>query len=116
MKIQQLGKYKRYVVVHQDGRYWAGVSWVSSLPEARVFAEIAKAEKVIRVLAEQSEAIADGQKYVTDVTVTIRPDQWVSIEDLKQSLQREIAIFVDSNLDILAVEVDWGSLHEEHES
>ena len=70
MKIQRLGKYQRYVVLNDEGRFWAGVCWVTSLREARVFAQREKAEKVIRVLSQQLKDIQDGHKYVAQVVVT----------------------------------------------
>ena len=45
MKIQRIGSHQRFVVMNSDGEYWAGVSWASSLREARVFAQIEKAER-----------------------------------------------------------------------
>ena len=116
MKIQRIGKCDRYVVLNDDGRYWAGVCWVTSLRDARVFAEREQAEKVIRVLSERQQEIANGQRLTANVTVTIRPGRWMCVDDLRRSLEQKVEIIVDSDLDIIDVEVDWDSLREERES
>jgi hypothetical protein len=112
MKIQRLGKYQRYVVLNDDGRYWAGVCWTSSLREARVFAKREKAEKVVRVLGQQAKDIQVGHKYVAQVVVTTSSP--VGLEELQETLDRHVGVFnqIEDDLLVLDVDIDWGTLEE----
>jgi len=83
MKLQRLGNYERYVVLNDDGRYWAGVCWTSSLREARVFAELTTSSWI--PLEELRETL---QRYVS----------------IFNELQDDVLI--------LDVEVDWDTLRE----
>ena len=112
MKIQRLGNYQRYVVLNDDGRFWAGVCWTASLRKARVFAERERAEKVIRVLGQQAKDIQDGHKYVAQIVVTT--SSWLPLEELQETLERHVHIFnqIEDDLLVLDVELDWGTLKE----
>jgi hypothetical protein len=115
MKIQRLGKLDRYVVVDHEGRFWAGVCWASFLREARVFAEREQAEKVIHVLGQQAKDIEKGKKFIAQVVVTTSSNQWVSLEELQETLARHVNIFnqIEDDLLVLDVEIDWDSLREQ---
>ena len=112
MKLQRLGNYERYVVLNDDGRYWAGVCWTSSLREARVFAELERARKVIRILGQQLKDVQEGHKTVAEIVVTT--SSWIPLEELRETLQRYVSIFNELQDDVLIldVEVDWDTLRE----
>ena len=117
MKIQRLGKYDRYVVLNDDGRYWAGICWASALREARVFAEMSKAEKVVRILSKQERDIRDGHQYAAEIIVKTSSDQWVPLQELRETLARYVSVIneIEGDVHVLDVEIDWESLRE-HEA
>lgn len=112
MELQRLGNYERYVVRNDDGWYWAGICWTSSLREARVFAEAEAARKVIRILGQQLKDVQEGHKTVAEIVVTT--SSWIPLQELRETLQRYVSIFNELQDDVLIldVEVDWDTLRE----
>ena len=115
MQIQKTGFHERFTVADDQGHYWSGpLGWMPGLREARVFARRNNAEQVIRILGQQVKDFEDGTRFVTQVIVTTAPDRWVTIDQLRATLERRISILneLETDIHVLDVTFDWSSLRE----
>ena len=116
MQIQEIGHHQRFVVIDDDGRYWSGPvpGWVPELRQARVFAERHQAEKVIRIVGQQMKDIETGKQFVAQVVVTTAADQFISLDELRATLERYVNVIseIEGDLLVLGVEIDWDTLEE----
>ncbi len=103
-------------MVDDHGHFWSGpFGWVPGLREARVFADRKRAQKVIRILGQQLRDVESGKKFVAGIVVTTSSDHWVSLDDLREMLRRQVGIInqVDGEFLVLEVAIDWDSLKED---
>jgi CO dehydrogenase/acetyl-CoA synthase beta subunit len=116
MHIQEIGLHERFIVVDDHGHYWSGPlpGWVSELRHAKVFSRREEAEKVVRILGQQVKDIEDGTRFVAQVIVTTASDRWVTIDELRATLERRISILneLETDIHVLDVTLDWSSLRE----
>jgi hypothetical protein len=115
MQIQKTGFHERFTVADDQGHYWSGpLGWMPGLREARVFASRNNAEQVIRILGQQVKDFEDGTRFVAQVIVTTASDRWVTIDELRATLERRISILneLETDIHVLDVTLDWSSLRE----
>ena len=62
----------------------------------------------------QVKDIEDGTRFVAQVIVTTASDRWVTIDELRATLERRISILneLETDIHVLDVTLDWSSLRE----